>query len=265
MDLGLGGRVVAVAGAGVGIGRAAALEVAGDGAAVVVGARDSGALAETAGAARAAGAIAVEVVGDLSGNRGAAGLIGAAVEAFGRVDGLICCVGSTPLGDFGALTDQQWRQAFEMKVLATIKMIRAARPHLAASGGGRVVVVTGNASRTRLPYLLTSTVMNAGLESLVSSLAAQLAPEEIAVNAVSPGPVDTRRNKALVEAVAAYTESDASAARRRIEASIPAGRITAPEEAARLIAYLVSPAAGAVTGATYVIDGGQSAGVGRRA
>ena len=258
MDLQLAGRVVAVAGAGVGIGRAVALEIARAGAAVAIGARDAGAVAEAAGAARATGATAVEVVGDLAGNRGAARLVDLTVETLGGLDGLVCCVGSTPLGDFATLTDRQWRQAFEMKVMATIRAIRAARPYLARSDHGRVVVVTGNASRTRFPYLLTSTVMNAGLESLVPSLAAQLGAEGVAINAVSPGPVRTRRFEGLVDAVAAHERVDRTAARGRVEASIPAGRITEPEEVARLVAYLVSPAAAPVTGATYVIDGGQS-------
>ena len=221
VDLGLYGRIVVVAGAGVGIGRAVTLEVARGGAAVVIGARDRDSLAETADAARAEGAMAVPVIGDL-------------------------------------VTDQEWRQAFEMKVLATIKMIRAARPHLAASDQGRVVVITGSASRTRFPYLLTSTVMNSGLEALVSSLASQFGPDGIAVNAVSPGPVNTRRYQGLVDAVAAHTGLDPASARRHIDESIPAGRITEPEDVARLVAYLVSPAAASVTGATYVIDGGQS-------
>ena len=145
-----------------------------------------------------------------------------------------------------------------MKVLATIRAIRVARPHLAATGAGRVVVVTGNASRTRLPYLLTSTVMNAGLEALVSSLARQFSADGIAINAVSPGPVNTRRYEGLVEAVAVHTGLDSPSARRHIEASIPAGRITEPEEVARLVAYLVAPSAAPVTGSTYIIDGGQS-------
>ena len=193
MDLGLGDRVVAVAGAGAGIGRASALEIAGAGASIVVGARDRDAIADTAAAARALDVPAVEVVADLATESGVADLIEAAVGRLGRLDGLVCCVGSTPLGDFSALTDDQWWQAFEMKVLATIRAIRAAHSHLAVVGGGRVVVVTGNASRTRFPYLLTSTVMNAGLESLVSSLAVQFATDGIAINAVSPGPVNTRR------------------------------------------------------------------------
>ena len=180
------------------------------------------------------------------------------MDTFGRLDGLVCCVGSTPLGDFSAVTDDQWRQAFDMKVLATIKAIRAARPHLAATGDGRVVVVTGNASRTRFPYLLTSTVMNAGLESLVASLAVQLATDGIAINAVSPGPVNTRRFEGLQEAVATREALDSPSARRHIEQSIPAGRIAEPGEVARLVAYLVSPAAAPITGASHVIDGGQS-------
>lgn len=258
MDLGLGDRVVAVAGAGAGIGRASALQIAGAGASIVVGARDRDAIADTAAAARALDVPAVEVVADLATESGVADLIEAAVGRLGRLDGLVCCVGSTPLGDFSALTDDQWWQAFEMKVLATIRAIRAAHPHLAVAGGGRVVVVTGNASRTRFPYLLTSTVMNAGLESLVSSLAVQFATDGIAINAVSPGPVNTRRYEGLREAVATHEGLDSPAAGRHIENSIPVGRVSEPDEVARLIAYLVSPAAAPITGATYVIDGGQS-------
>lgn len=258
MDLGLGGRVVAIAGAGVGIGRAVALEAARGGASVVVGARDREALLEVTDAVRALGGRAGAAVGDLATDEGVNELVRVTVETFGRLDGLVCCVGSTPLGDFAAVTDHQWRQAFEMKILATIKAIRVARPHLAASGAGRVVVITGNASRTRLPFLLTSTVMNAGLESMVASLAGQLAGDGIAINAVSPGPVDTRRYEGLVEAVAAHSDLDPSSARRHIEDSMPTGRICQPEDVARLVAYLVSPSAAAVTGATYVVDGGQS-------
>ena len=180
------------------------------------------------------------------------------VETFGRLDGLVCCVGSTPLGDFSVVNDHDWRQAFEMKVLATIRAIRVARPHLAATGAGRVVAVTGNASRTRLPYLLTSTIMNAGLKALVSSLSRQFSADGIAINAVSPGPVNTRRYEGLVEAVAVHTGLDSPSAWRHIEASIPAGRITEPEEVVRLVAYLVAPSAAPVTGSTYIIDGGQS-------
>ena len=258
MDLGLDGRMVAVAGAGVGIGRAVALEIAREGGALAVGARDSDAIARTAERARAVGASAVAVVGDLATTRGVAALIGMAVETHGRLDGLVCCVGSTPLGDLSALSDREWRLAFEMKVLATIRAVKTARPYLAEGGGGRVVVVTGNASRTRFPYLLTSTVMNAGLESLVSSLAVDLAADGIAINAVSPGPVSTRRYEGLQEAVAVHEGMDSRSARRHIEKSIPAGRITEPREVARLVAYLVSSAAATITGATYVIDGGQS-------
>ena len=258
MDLGLGGRVVAVVGAGVGIGRAAAFEIANGGATVAIGARDREAVGETADAVRAMGGSAIEVVGDLATDRGVMSLVDAAVERCGRLDGLVCCVGSTPLGDFSAVTDRLWQQACEMKVLATIKAIRVARPHLAATGDGRVVVVTGSASRTRFPFLLTSIVMNAGLESLVSSLAGQFVPSGVGINAVSPGPVNTRRYEGLVEAVFIHAGQGPAAARRHIEASIPAGRITEPEEVARLVAYLVSPAAAPVTGATYVIDGGQS-------
>jgi len=259
VDLGLDGRVVAVAGAGVGIGRAVALEIAGEGGALAVGARDPDAVARTAEQARAIGATAVGVVGDLATTLGVAELIGMAVATHGRLDGLVCCVGSTPLGDLSALTDREWMLAFEMKVLATIRAVRTARPHLAETGAGRVVVVTGNASRTRFPYLLTSTVMNAGLESLVSSLAVQLASDGIAINAVSPGPVNTRRYDGLQAAVATHEGLDSPSAGRHIEKSIPAGRITEPDEVARLVAYLVSPAAGPITGTTYVIDGGQGA------
>ena len=258
MDLGLDGRVVAVAGAGVGIGRAVALEIAREGGALAVGARDSDAIARTAERARAIGATAVGVVGDLATTLGVAELIGMAVGTHGRLDGLVCCVGSTPLGDLSELTDREWRMAFEMKVLATVRAVRTARPYLAEGGGGRVVVVTGNASRTRFPYLLTSTVMNAGLESLVSSLTVQLAGDGIAINAVSPGPVNTRRYEGLQEAVAAHEGLDSPSARRHIEKSIPAGRIAEPGEVARLVTYLVSPASAPITGATYVLDGGQS-------
>lgn len=256
MDLDLSGKVVVVTGASTGIGRAAALSIASEGGNLAIGARGQAALDETEGVIRDLGSSVIAVAGDLATQAGIDEFISQAIEGFGRIDGLVCCVGSTPLGEFVSLADDEWNRAFEMKLLSTVRVVRTALPHL--SRGARIVVTTGSASRAPFAYLTTSTVMNAALEALVASLAGQLQGYGVSVNAVSPGPVDTQRYQGLVKEVARFEGLEEESAIDHITSAIPAGRVGTAEEVGQLIAYLVSPRAEFTNGATFVVDGGQS-------
>jgi len=258
MELGLEGKVVLVTGASRGIGRAVAMAAAGEGADVALGARSPGDLAETASAVEALGCRAVPVAGDMADPVEVGRLVAAATDRLGGIDAVVTCVGSTPLGRFAALEPDTWGLAFTTKFMATIHAIRAATPALRSRGGGSVVVIAGNSSHAPDPLLATSVVMNSALVGLVGVLARDLAADEISVNAVSPGPVDTARLAGLTAARAEADGSSLEAARRAIEEGIPTGRVAQPAEIASVVVSLLSPRWRHLTGENIVMDGAQS-------
>ncbi|MGP4110579.1 SDR family NAD(P)-dependent oxidoreductase [Streptomyces sp. 4N509B] len=262
MDLGLTGRRVVVTGASSGIGRATTLALAREGAELLLAARREEALAETAARAAEAGAAATGVAAvDLATAAGCQALGRAALARWsGRVDGLVVCVGATPLGTFAELSDEAWERAFTTKFLATVRLVRALLPGLRAADGdgGRVVVVAGNVALGPDPLLTTSGAINAALNNLVGSLGRELAPEGVGVTAVHPGPTRTDRYAALVAAAAGRHGGDATAGERAVLAATPRGVPAEAEEVAAAVTYLVSPAARHVTGTSLTMDGGRT-------
>jgi 3-oxoacyl-[acyl-carrier protein] reductase len=238
MDLGLSGQRIAITGASRGIGRATAMRLAGEGARLVLGARQQAGLDAVAAAVRAAGAEAEAVAADLTGSTGSDALAARARRAFGGLDGLVCCVGSTPLGDFGTLTDAHWETAFRGKFMATVHAVRSCLPLLAERGPARVIVVAGNSSHDPSPVLMTSAAVNAALGALVSALARQYAADSIGFVCVDPGPTGTGR----------YAD-------RLITGRIPTGRISTPDEIAVAITAALSPLLTQLTGTRIVVDG----------
>jgi 3-oxoacyl-[acyl-carrier protein] reductase len=251
-------RVIVITGASAGIGRATALELAEEGARLVLGARRAEALDAVAEAARSAGAEVVTHASDLITTEGAEGLVAVAADRFGRVDGLVTSIGSTTLGRFTELTDEAWKRAFDMKFLATTRAIRAALPQLRSSGQGRIILVAGNTVLEPQPDLLTSSVINAALSSLAGGLARELAADGIGVVTVHPGPVRTGRLDGLIDSVSRRLQLDEEAAARQVASQALDGRVGEPSEVAGLIAYLLSPRAAHITGTSVVIDGGQT-------
>lgn len=258
MDLDLSGRVIVITGASAGIGRSTALALGAEGATVVLGARTAETLAATEEHIRDAGGEAFAVTGDLVTTDGAQALAETAIDRFGRIDGLVTSVGSTPLGGFTDVDDAVWHQAFEMKFLATVRAIRAVLPHLEATGSGRIVVVSGNTAHEPSPDMLTSGAINAALGSLVAGLSRHVAPTGIGVVAVAPGPVRTARYEGLLAAVMADRSLDREAAAAQVAARIPTGRVAEADDIGSLIAYLLSPLAAHITGTSVSVDGGQT-------
>ncbi|MCG6496782.1 SDR family oxidoreductase [Kitasatospora sp. A2-31] len=251
MDLGLKDKVYVVTGASRGLGLAAARELAADGAKVLVSGRNK----ETVDAAVAdldalgGPGTAHGTVAD-NADPGAAGrLLAAAVERFGRLDGVLISVGGPQAGPVVATAEDAWRDAFESVFLGALRIARAAADALGE--GGVIGFVLSGSVRQPIAGLGISNGLRPGLAMAAKSLADELGPRGIRVVGLLPARIDTDRVREL-DALG----GDADAARERNSAQIPLGRYGTPEEFGKVAAFLLSPAASYLTGVMVPVDGG---------
>jgi 3-oxoacyl-[acyl-carrier protein] reductase len=247
MDLGLTDRVYVVTGGSRGLGAACARTLVEEGAKVVLCSRDEMSLRRLA--AELGGDRALGLPGDLADPGLADRLVAAAVGRFGRLDGALVSVGGPPPGTALETSDEAWRQGFEQVFLGALRVTRAVVR--GCDEGGSVVLVLSSSVRSPIPGLAVSNGLRPGLAMTAKTLADELGPRGTRVNAVLPGRIDTDRVRELDEAT-----GDGDAARERSRQSIPLRRYGLPEEFARAAVFLLSPAAGYVTGTTLAVDGG---------
>lgn len=239
-------RVAVVTGAGRGIGRAVAEVLLGEGYRVAIVDRNPDRAEATS---TALGAGAVPIVADVGREDAVAAMAGDVRSRLGRWDVLVNNAGSIRFGSVEDTTLEDWEQTFAGCATTAWLCMRAAVPQMRESGGGRIVnlssvVVQGADSANLIAY----TAAKAAVIGLTTSAARELGPHGITVNAVSPGGVDT-------DAFDRFPEPDVLRARRA--RSTVVGRLAAPEEVGRAIAYLASPGAGYITGQVLVVDGGR--------
>lgn len=265
MDLGLAGKVAAVAAASKGLGRAVALELAREGARVAICARGGADLVaaerELARAARGKDADVVAVACDLDLPGGPAMLVDAAIARWGRLDVVVANNGGPPPGGFLGQDDASWQAAFQRSFLSTTRLFRAAMPHLERAaaepeGFARVVALTSSSVKEPLDDLVLSNAMRSAVSGAVKTLAREIAAKGITVNQVCPGRIATDRLKELEAAAALKTGRAAEALRAEAAARIPMGRYGRPDELAAVVAFVCSARASYLTGATILVDGG---------
>jgi len=251
-DLALNGRRALVTGATKGVG-----------AAVVAALRDAG--VEVVGAARS-------VPGDSAGVHyiaadvtTAAGCALVADRALAHLDGIDILVNvlggsSAPAGGFAALGDDEWRKELDLNLMPAVRLDRALLPAMLAQGSGVIVHVTSIQHTLPLPESTTAyAAAKAALATYSKSLSKEVSPKGVRVVRVSPGWVETEAAVALAQRLAAQADTDYEGGKQiimRALGGIPIGRPAKPQEVADLIAFVVSPRAGSITGTEYVIDGG---------
>lgn len=256
MDLHISDDLALVVGASDGIGIATARMLAGEGARVTIVSRDAAALAAAAArigadhlAADATDAASVEV------------LARAWDARHERLDILVVAVGGSHRAAFKELADDDWRRNWELNILATVRVVRAFLPALLRGHRARVVLFGAASARMPYPEQVVSNVHKAGHLALVKTLAAELIPQGIRVNAVLPGRTVTRLWRRRAAEIAAREGTTPDAVLARFAADIPLGRFGTAEEIADVAAFLASPRSAYVVGQSVAADGGIARGL----
>ena len=249
----LDGKVAVVTGSGRGIGRGIAVGLADAGADVVLTSRRAEDVAAVAAEVRSRGRRACEVPGDLK-QPGMPSIIAeAAMTEFGRLDVWVNNAGGTDDAHVKPLTqttDDEMRDMMELNVIAAAAGSREAA--LRMGRGGAIVNVSSGAGMRAAPNTGAYAASKAALLNLTMTMAAELAPSGIRVNAISPGIVPTDSFFRVLQ----FTESDLDDLAR----TVPLGRLGTPEDMAAAVLYLASPASGWVTGQNLLIGGGRDGG-----
>ena len=255
MDFGLTDKVAIVTGSSRGLGLASARALVAEGCRVCLCARGEERLAEAAVEVEAAAKrpnLVTTVQADVSTIDGVERVIEKAVETFGGLDVLVNNVGRAGGGDLLKTSDAEWQAAFDETLFPAIRASRLAVPHMRRRGGGAIVMIAsiwGRESGGRMTY----NAVKAAEISLAKSMARELAPDNIRVNSVAPGSISFpggtwhRRQQEDPAGMADFVRRE-----------LPFGRFGRPEEVGAVVAFLVSPRASWISGASVPVDGCQS-------
>lgn len=262
MDLHMQGRVAAVAAASSGLGKASALELAGEGAKVAICSRDEARITQAAQEiGNATGGEVFPIICDVSAKAGCEHFIAETVRHFGGLDILVTNAGGPPAGPAEQMTEEQWQLAIHLNLLSTIRMVYAALPHLRASDQGRVIAITSISAKQPLDNLILSNTTRAGVLGFIKSMANELGHTGITFNAILPGWTRTARVNDLLASLSETRHVPVAEVEAGITAAIPVGRMGSVEEFAAAVAFLASGRSGYINGLAIQVDGGQSKGV----
>ena len=257
MDLNLRGHVALITAASRGLGFATAYQLAAEGADVVLCSRSQASVEAAADRiAQQTGSRTLAIAADVTRSADIEHLRDAALEYFGRIDGLYINAGGPKPGDFLHLTAADWASASALIIQSAVELAYAVVPTMRAQQSGSILANTSITVRQPLDGLILSNSLRLAVVGLVKSLSIELGPYNIRVNAIAPGWTRTERVDQLLLSRAEANHSTPEAEAVKITQEIPLHRIGTSEEYARVAAFLLSPAASYVTGVTLAVDGG---------
>jgi 3-oxoacyl-[acyl-carrier protein] reductase len=252
--------VAIVTGASQGIGRATAVRLARDFSAVVLVARNSEELKDTAASVNSAGAESLIYALDLREPQSAEIVVKGTLDRLGRIDSLVNIAGAVPQIDLFEMTDAQWDEGMALKFHGARRLTIQAWNALKASNGS-VVLISGSAALDPKPGFAAVAAINAAIIALAKAFAEQGIKDGVQVNSVVPGAVMTGRRESFFKKWAPAHNMTVEEAIKKFPEEVGIARFGKPEEIAELMAFMVSPAAKWMTGASVRMDGGEVKGI----
>jgi len=259
MDLGIKGRSAIVTGGSRGIGRETARQFLEEGVRVTICGRNARTLEATRAelAASTKGEVHA-VVADMTKEGDIARLVAGAKERFGNVDILVNNAGQMYPGRFAVMNDAGLKEQLETKLFGFMRAIRLVYPLMKAQRWGRIVNLIGGAGKEPDPYMFGSGITNSALLNITKSLSTEFGEDNVLVNAVCPGWVDTNLWQRNAQGLAAELSATSEQEARRLAARKNSlNRFGKPEELANAIVFLCSERASYITGISLNLDGGR--------
>lgn len=257
MDLGLKDMRALVAASSQGLGAATALQLALEGAKVAINGRSAEKLAKSAAFLReCTHAEVLALPGDVARPDDVRRIVDDTAKQFGGIDILVTNCGGPPSGEFEKLTPEDWQKAFDLMVMSAVNLIRMALPILRLSEKPAILAITSVSIKQPVEGLMLSNAVRMAVAGMVKTLAEELGPKGIRVNAILPGFTRTERVTYVIKQQAETSNRSVQEILKARTATIPLGRMGEPEEFGRVAAFLCSPAASYIHGAMIPVDGG---------
>jgi len=258
MDLGLNGKVALITASSAGLGKAIAVELAAEGAKVAICARGAETLEETRKEIADAGGDVLAVKADMVKRPDIERLVQETVDRFGRLDILVNNAGDAVIGRSITDPDDAWQKIYDVTLWSAVRATRAAVPHLKAAGGGNIVNIASVSGHSGMGGMADYNSAKAALLSLTKTLAQDLAPDNIRVNAVNPALIRTPLWERMAEAtfVPSLGKDVDEVFANLSSQNLLIHRFGRPDEVSGIVALMASDRASFVTGACWNIDGG---------
>lgn len=262
MDLGLKNKIAVVAAASQGLGKAAALALAQEGATVVIFSRRQKEIIEAAEEIqKITQSTVVPFVADVTNSNALLQVISETQKRFGTIHVLVNNAGGPPTGDILSLTDEDWRKGHELTLMSMVRLTRAVLPMMIQQRWGRIMTITSVAAKQPINELLLSSAIRPGILGLTKVLANQYAKHNITVNTICPGHIFTKRQEELAASRAAAQHISVEQYLHETASAIPAGRLGKPEEIGAVVAFLASEQASYINGTNFLVDGSAAKGI----
>ncbi len=256
MDLDLTQKIALVAASSTGLGKAVAINLAKEGANIIICSRDSKKLNIVIEEIQKIGRKVLAIPTDLTQYSQVQELVKKSIDFFGRIDILVTNCGGPPSGEFLDFTVMDWKKAIDLNLMSTIYLCKETIPYMIKQQYGRIIMITSVSVKQPIQGLILSNVSRAGVAGLAKSLSNEFGKDNILVNVVCPGYTQTKRVDELAESLSIKQGLKTDEIIQEWESKNALGRLATPEEFANVVVFLASERASHVTGVALQIDGG---------